>query len=62
MQSMLLDVIESKRKGEHKYDFVDYNSNEMIELKNELKRFAEAFDNLSSELRKLYVRRRKIFY
>ena len=44
---ILLEVIESKKKGEHKYDHIDYNSIDMLELKEKLKEIAEGFDKIS---------------
>ena len=44
--TLLLDVVESKSKGEHKYDFVDYNSENMQFLKEKLKKLAEGFENI----------------
>ena len=44
--TLLLDVVESKSKGEHKYDFVDYNSENMQLLKEKLKKLAEDFENI----------------
>lgn len=48
--TLLLDIVESKSKGEHKYDFVDYDSKEMKDLVKRLKKFAKKFENFSGGL------------
>ncbi len=47
LMSLLLDIIESRKKGENKYD---YTSDEMLDLKERIIQLAGDVEHLSEEL------------